>query len=121
MRKTCISCRRGRQLKVVVGVTYDGAGNFTNWTSFERWKSRFDWLMSPAVIPDPAVLACGLSTDAIYDVTAISDRIGAMASAGVAAVHVFALPVPPLWLQALQSFLGSPSAPSLIKYEPECP
>lgn len=92
--------------RVVVGVTYEGPGNFTNASSFAVWKQRFDWLTSPAVIPDPLVLACGLSTDSVYDETSVSDRLGAISSAGVTAVHVFALPVPLLWLKPLATFLS---------------
>ena len=40
---------------VVVGVTYDGQGNFTGGGAFDAWQKRLDWLLDPAgaAVADP--------------------------------------------------------------------
>jgi hypothetical protein len=89
---------------VVVGITYDGRGDFNGSAAFRAWEQRLQWLQGTGVA-DTQYVAAGLSTDSHYDAPAVANRTRAIAAAGVDSIHVFADQIPATWVQPLQAFL----------------
>ena len=93
---------------VVVGVTYDGQGNFTGGAALAAWQKRLDWLFDSAgaAVADPSFIAAGLSTDSVYTAADIAARVSAIAASGVPTIHVFTDYVPESWGAPLKDFLA---------------
>jgi hypothetical protein len=98
--------------RVVVGVTYDGKGNYSGAIPLKKWLQRLSWLLQPTIVADPTLVAAGLSTDSGYNTSDVAARIAALSEGGIRSIHVFANSndiVPAGWKLPLSSFLGGSS------------
>ena len=62
--------------KVVVGITYDGKGNFSGTKAFNEWNDRVVWLKQKGVA-DLRYIAAGLSVDFEYNEAGVENRLKA--------------------------------------------
>jgi hypothetical protein len=99
--------------RVVVGITYDGKGNYSGAAAFQNWQQRLLWLLQPEHVADPALVAAGLTTDSCYTTDDVAARVKALSNKGIHTIHVFANDgnvVPQEWANPMSAFLSEGTA-----------